>query len=211
MARASSPTLKCPPPDSSTLSGFPRRSIGPKSQLYRVNRRPYGPWWFSSFGGRFDLPTPRGTCYLAFEPLGALLEAVGPERSNGAIATTLVNELVLWSLHIPNGRQMADCTAARAAKYGITLEISTIVPYDCPQGWARELDVAGMDGVVYFLRHDPSGVKGLGVFDVAGEADWVNEGKMPISQRLRERLDEDYGIEVLPIPSSAELRIEDDT
>ena len=206
--RATKTSLKCPPPSSSTLGGFPRRSIGPKTQLYRVNRRPHGPWWFSSSGGRFDLASPRGTCYLALEPIGAFLEAVGPERANGAVATTLISKLMLWSLHIPSERQTADFTAARATRFGITLEISTIVPYDCPQAWARELDSARFEGITYFLRHDPSGVRGLGLFGDAGEADWAKEQKSPIGQRLIERLDEDYGIEVLPIPSSSELRIE---
>ena len=40
--------------------------------MHRVRR---SAWWFSSDGsGRFDLPVPHGTCYLAEEPLAALLE-----------------------------------------------------------------------------------------------------------------------------------------
>jgi len=43
--------------------------------LYRIFRTGRSRWWFSYDGtGRFDLPFPAGTCYLAEDPLAALLQ-----------------------------------------------------------------------------------------------------------------------------------------
>lgn len=55
--------------------------------LFRVGRAERSPWWFrSSLEGRFDLPEPDGTCYVALDPLAALLEVIGPDCERGYLS-----------------------------------------------------------------------------------------------------------------------------
>ena len=65
-------------PPSVPLDGFPTRRITPGQTLQRAHTVAYGPWWFGSDGvGRFDLPAPRGTCYLADSAVVAVRERLG--------------------------------------------------------------------------------------------------------------------------------------
>jgi hypothetical protein len=51
----------------------------------------HGPWWFSSsLEGCFDLPAPDGTCYLASDELGAMLERLGAELLPGGCAPRFI-------------------------------------------------------------------------------------------------------------------------
>jgi len=75
-------TLALPlPPAAADLGGFPVWHVHAGTTLLRVTTSGYGPWWFSSDGaGRFDLAPPRGTCYLADDEMGALLEVLAARR-----------------------------------------------------------------------------------------------------------------------------------
>ncbi|MGN6634758.1 MAG: RES domain-containing protein, partial [Oryzihumus sp.] len=60
------------------LAGFPAYRLDPRTVLCRAHLAANGPWWFShDGGGRFDLPAPRGTCYLATDPAAAVRERLG--------------------------------------------------------------------------------------------------------------------------------------
>ena len=161
-------------------------------------RRGRSPWWFGSSGeGRFDLPPPDGTCYLAADELGALLEAVGPDRDGGAVSTEFLAARCLWRLRAPAERRLGDLTARRARGFGITAEIGTLVPYDLPQAWAARLHAAGFQGLVYWLRHDPARSEGIALFGPEGGAaeDWpegeeieiVGPAPRPPARRVRHR------------------------
>lgn len=66
----------------------------------------HGPWWFgSSLAGRFDLPEPHGTCYLAADPLAALLEVLGPDRRGGAVSEGFFAERRLHRLRVAQGER----------------------------------------------------------------------------------------------------------
>lgn len=79
--------LGLPPAD---LSGFPRHELRRSATLYEIHLVGQGPWWFSSDGlGRFDLNSPRGTCYLAEDPLGGFVEVF---RDVGAVDQADINE-----------------------------------------------------------------------------------------------------------------------
>jgi hypothetical protein len=179
--------------------------------LFRIVRKGHGPWWFSSsLEGRFDLPEPDGTCYLAADPLGALLELIGPDLEGGAVSTDFLRDRRLRELRVPEGIELSDLTSRRVSGFGITGEIGSIVPYDLPQTWATRLRSAGSGGVVYWLRHDPSRAEGYALFGPHGERKGWKKGKeRPISRDLIGRLQRECSIEVLPVPRSRQLQIVD--
>jgi hypothetical protein len=205
-ARRGGPSLRLPP-GPSELSSFPAEELTPNHEFFRVTRKNRGPWWFgSSLTGRFDLPHPRGTCYLAEDDLGALLEVVGRERSGGAVSTHFLASRYLHRLRLPRSHRAADCSCRRAARFGMTGELGTVMPYRLPQAWAAGLADAGFEGLVYRLRHDPAASRGTAVFGVAGEQEeWPRGRTEPVSAQLERRLVEDCGISVFEVPSSDEL------
>jgi hypothetical protein len=211
--RRRSPSLAWPPADAQALVGFPHQRLGSRAALFRVTRRGRGPWWFSgSLQGRFDLKSPRGTCYLATDPLVALLEVVGPSRLRGAVSQTFLAERRLRRLQLPVPRSLAELSARRAARFGVTLEIHSIVPYDRPQAWAERLAQAGSEGLLYLVRHDPSGARGVALFGRQGERrSWRRGREQPIGLEVLRRLEEECGIAVLPAPRAGQLKILDDS
>lgn len=51
----------------------------------------------------------------------------------------------------------------------MTAELSATADYTMPHAWARALQAAGFDGVLYHVRHDPSGtLTGIAWFGRAG-------------------------------------------
>lgn len=204
-------SLRPPPADPEALRGFPRKTLTTTDDLFRVARRGRSPWWFSSSGaGRFDLPPPDGTCYLAADELGALLEAVGPGRAGGAVTTEFLAARRLWRLRAPAERSLGDLTARRARGFGITAEIGTLVPYDLPRAWAAQLRAAGCEGLAYWLRHDPARGEGIAIFGPEGVGEgWPGGEEGAISFPLLDRLREEIGLVVVDVPRSGELRILD--
>lgn len=166
-------SLGRPPEDPRRLRAFPRSKLGPETVLYRVVKKGRGPWWFGSSGaGRFDVPEPDGTCYLATDALSAVLEVIGPDREGGLISAELLGAKRLCELRAPEEHSLADLTARRAARYGMTLEIHGHPDYDLPQAWAKALSQAGARGLLYFARHDPAAGQSVALFGPAGARDW---------------------------------------
>lgn len=203
------PTLGPPPADPAGLSGFPVRELSPETPLFRVVRKGNGPWWFgSTLEGRFDLPEPEGTCYLAEDPLAALLELIGPELDGGVVSADFLRERRIREVQVPAVAELADLTSRKASGFGVTAEIGSMVPYGVPQAWASRLREAGKDGLVYGLRHDPAHGEGYALFGPHGERkSWKKGRERPVSAELLARLASECSIEVLPIPRSSEIRI----
>jgi hypothetical protein len=155
--------LAAPPAD---LRRFPSFRLTPARALCRVHRRDRGPWWFSHDGsGRFDLPPPRGTCYLAESPLGAFVEVF---REIALVFQAVVDARRVSTLRVPAAVRLADCTRARA--FGLTAEIHATEEYAATQRWAAAFAAAGFAGVRYLVRHDPSARSvGVALFGAAGE------------------------------------------
>ena len=65
--------------------------------------------------GRFDLDPPRGTCYLADDPLVAVLELLGAVGSVAAVHPSVLEGAVVWSLPMPTQCDAADATHAAPA------------------------------------------------------------------------------------------------
>jgi hypothetical protein len=165
-------TAQGQPPAS--LAGFPAYPVGTDTDLYRAHAADRGPWWFGNDGGgRFDLAAPRGTCYLALDPLSALRERLGPVLGAcRVVPVSLLESAVVSRLQVAQDRDVADLQDARAAAFGVTRELESMVPYAVPQAWARALDAAGYGGVRYGPRFTPGDSSAVALFDDEGASGW---------------------------------------
>lgn len=190
------------------FTGFPRFALRPQRTLWRVVRDGHGPFWFSSsMQGRFDLPAPEGTCYLAGDDLTALLEVLGPGLlAGGLVPTSMLRGRCLRRLGVARALGLAHTRSRRAARW-VTAEIASITPYAIPQLWARAFRRAGFEGVWYSARHVPSPrACAAALFGTAGEhTDWPPGRRVPISERHVARLRASCGIELFETPFEDEL------
>lgn len=201
-------SLQLPPQD---LDGFPCSTIARNRNLWRFGLSDHGPWWFSSSGGRFDLQEPGGTCYVALDQIGAILEVIGREHTVAVVPKSTLTKRVMWRLKPSSTLRVADATDRLASRFGVTGEISTIVPYDQPQAWAVAFWEAGMDGIRYALRHDPAMTGAVAIFGSAGEREgWPYADREVVGSRLTRRLEQELGVTVIDVPSSRELRVIDE-
>lgn len=165
----SHPAQGYPPPD---LTGFPMAPVG--DETYRAHRADRGPWWFSSYdpvsdhpSGRFDLPVPRGTCYLASSARGAARERMGKHTTTVVHVDDGLRGTVISALAASDWGSVADLEHVDAPLYGVTRELATSGPYEISAAWAAALDaVAG--GVRYLLRFGIPD-SGYALFGAAGE------------------------------------------
>ncbi|HEX6237791.1 MAG TPA: RES family NAD+ phosphorylase [Acidimicrobiales bacterium] len=197
------PSLGGPPP-AERLAGFPVWHVHAGTVLCRVTSADHGPWWFSSTGeGRFDLAPPRGTCYLADDEVGAVLEVLGPLTM---IVPSWAKRRSLWHLDLPAQCSAADLTVRAARGFGITAEVMSIVPYRVPQMWAGALAAAGYQGIRYRIRHDPGGARALALFGATGErTSWPRGRRRAIDDDLLAQVAHQAGITVAPIPHSEDV------
>ena len=182
------------------LDGFPVWHVLRGTAFYRVTAEGNGPWWFASDGGgRFDLPAPRGTCYLADDPLVALLEVLGALASAPVIEPGVLDGRSVWTLEMPDQCDAADTTTRRARGFGITAELAATARYAVTQRWAAAFAGAGFGGVRYRARHDPAGGRCLALFGAAGERRrWRRGRPAPVGDDLLERLRREAGVVVAP-------------
>jgi hypothetical protein len=167
--------------------------------LHRIHRRDLGAWWFSNdASGRFDLESPRGTCYLAEDPLGSFVEVF---RDTRIVAETDVDKRVLSTLHVSEDTALADCTKNRARAFGVTAAIHASENYERTQEWARAFADAGFGGVRYLVSHDPAQrLVGVALFGSAGEQDHSVAATGPIESDVKLAARERFGILVVPSP-----------
>jgi hypothetical protein len=192
-----------PPPPPEELKAFPIWHVHAGTVLCRVTTSGLGPWWFSSDAhGRFDLPKPRGTCYLADDEVGALLEVIGPVI---VVSPAWARRLSLWHLGLPHQCSAADTTVRAARGFGVTAELASITPYDLPQRWAAAFAAAGHQGVRYRVRHDPAGTRALALFGAAGERRWPRGRRQDVGASLLARLAAETGVRIAPLPDARDL------
>jgi hypothetical protein len=170
--------------------------------LLRVCRSERTTWWFSSDGsGRFDLAPPEGTCYLATDAYAAVREA----SRLGPVTPGWVQARELREVAPPDPKARLAATTRRAAgRFGITTELSTLLPYDLPRRWAAAFRRHGLAGIRHELRHDPRArPSGLALFGSAGAPGW-GDGER---QRLSVSMVVGCGVQVLEPPQAAVLTI----
>ncbi len=199
--------LSDPPTGKADLVDFPA-AAAPEA-LHRLSEWP-DPWWFSSAadgepGGRFDLPTPAGTCYLAETLDGALVEKLLRTRTKVVVAERL-EELFHAAVAVRAIPPCADLAAPRAAGFGINAEIHTTLDYVTPRRWAAAFHRAGWRSLRHLLRGDPAGTaSGRALFGKGGLHRRAPAGMTthvePLDRAHAESLLTDRGVEVRPIPS----------
>ncbi|MFL5781927.1 MAG: RES family NAD+ phosphorylase [Thermoleophilaceae bacterium] len=165
-----------------------------------MHRTAHGPWWFSSNGsGRFDLRGPRGTCYLAADPVGALLEA---HQGLTVVTDEVLAERHLLDAQVPRPLRLANCCAPRAREFGVNAEIHDSPDYEKTNRWAAAFETSGFAGVRYFVRSDPSrNLVGYALFGTAGDraGDWPAGTSRPVPDAVL-RSAERWGFRVRPTP-----------
>lgn len=186
-----------PPPED--LSGFPTRALTPARRLWRIHWADREAWWFcSDLEHRFGLSSPLGTCHLAENPLGSLLEVFTDVRG---IAGDEIDARRLSELHVPSRIRLADCTSARARGFGCTGEIHTTIDYGLTQAWAVAFAEARFEGIRYYVRHDPSlALVGIALFGHAGRPKDRPTPETDIPSEVISEAARRYGILVLPTP-----------
>jgi RES domain len=159
------------------LDGFPVHTVVPDTPVFRAHTAGLGPWWFGNDGcGRFDLPAPRGTCYVATSAVAAVRERIGVVLGGSAtVPAALLEGVVVSRLRPPERRRVADLEAARAADFGVTRELETMVPYDVPQAWARAFAAVDLGGVRYAPRFTTGPALAVALFGPAGDAGWPDD------------------------------------
>jgi hypothetical protein len=168
--------------------------------LYRIHRRDLGAWWFShDASGRFDLRSPRGTCYLAEDPLGSFVEVF---RDTRIVAERDVDGRVVSTLHVSEDVALADCTKSRARGFGVTAAIHSSEQYTRTQEWARAFADAGFSGIRYLVSHDPAQLLvGVALFGSAGAHDLPVAATRPIESAVVSAARDRFGILVVPAPA----------
>lgn len=175
-------TLGPPPAD---LTGYPSLAARelPKTlfRIFHLRHRTTGalnsPWRFTSVPpgrSRFDIDEPEGTCYWSDRRYGCWVEVF---RGTQVVDRLDVTRRALFSATPPKLR-LANTLALAAHSFGGTGELSTVIPYDIPQAWARALRAHGFAGLVARCRHDPGlTARTFAVFGPSGvsarRAGWV--------------------------------------
>ncbi|MEK7422350.1 MAG: RES family NAD+ phosphorylase [Actinomycetota bacterium] len=183
------------PPGS--LAGFPAAVLDRSRVLARIHRAHTSPIFFSTSGnGRFDV-SPEGTLYLAESDEGAFLEVF----RGRVVALEEAAARRLAFIGLRRDVQLADLTSTSSRGFGITAEIHVTRDYARCQTWAMALHAAGFEGVLYSLRHDPSGSSlGVALFgldsEVAGRL--VIHEDRELEDDLIERVRRHVGVLVLP-------------
>lgn len=205
------PTALGLPPDD--LEGFPEHVAS--GVWHRLSSKP-GPWHFSSEsptslrGGRFDLASPRGSCYWASNLDGALGE-VTQRVPHSVVTRQRLQALYHHRVEPRSPRGVADLASARSRRFGVNGEIHTTLDYVVTRAWARELAGRGWPGLRYGLRSDPSRrAHGLALFGRTGLAVTPRGYGGARTRRLdvadAERRLVKWGVEVLPIPDRVPIR-----
>lgn len=182
--------LPPPPQDLRTYAG---RMLARGHVVFRAHHQGHEPGYFASVppnpddGGRFDLPRPEGTCYVAKDALVALRERFGPElMDHGEVPISAVQEARVSRLRLQKPVMLADTAAERAGNFH-NLELVTSPDYARTQQWAQALRKRGFDGVMYqarFTTRDTAAA--IALFGEAGPVDWPAVGKEDVVELMRE-------------------------
>ena len=138
---------------------FPARTIDTTTPLFRIHQHHLHPAWFNTDGSwRFDpLPSHRdrfGVCYLGLQALASYVEVFGRIR---AVPQAEIDRRRLSELTVAHNIDVADLTDRSVlGDFEVTAAHSTGTDYGPAQELASHLFDAGLDGVLYRVRHDPA-------------------------------------------------------
>jgi hypothetical protein len=121
-----------------------------------------------------DHPNGLGTLYAGSDPITGVLEIIGPEMVERPISQTFLSERAIWTLGYDREIVLADLNHETALGFGVTNELSTMVPYDVPQAWAEAFAGESLDGIRYRTRFSTGeAATGIALFDDVGAQNWV--------------------------------------
>ncbi len=135
-------------------------------------------WWFSSVdptqpehSGRFDLPTPNGTCYLAATDDVAILEALQEDYQGGMLPMSALEARHISSTAMPpDTPAAANLSDRRALGAGVTAALWAGSDRLLTQHWAVEVHGSGWQAMWHGCQHDPTGAgRSVTLFDRAGQ------------------------------------------
>ena len=118
--------------------------------------------------GRFDLRSPRGTCYLASNRLAAWVEVF---RGTRMVDRTDVRPRRLLESRVPRRLTLADITHRAAVAHGVSLDLHAGSDRTVSQTFAAGIDEdPRFRGIWAWTRYDPSkGSNTLALFDDQGD------------------------------------------
>ena len=209
------------PPPAEELLTFPALELLPTAHLYRVTTSGFGPWWFNSMPSdslrrpisrderiNFDLPEPAGTCYLALDPLVALLEVLGGIRN--AFSEYWLRRFTLWTLSVPEVVRLADLTSRLARPFGVVgPSMNPAYVVESGPEWAVAFAAAGFDGILFRSSFDPAGGACIALFGPYGERRRWRKGRGANLENLIERLQNETGMRAAPLPDDLGELLED--
>lgn len=173
--KRSDPALRAAP-GPGTVAQLPRVGVpGPFYREHQLRRGDDGGcWWFSGTpdgeepAGRFDLPLPRGSLYLAETERVASRERCGRFLAGHMpIPVTFVQDRVVTTVE-GELEGLADLAQDAASDLGVTREIGTIADYGLTASWAAAADGVGFTGLRYFPRFTTGTATAFAVFGDAG-------------------------------------------
>ena len=167
-------------PPGSDLTEFPDRRFTTRRRWWRCHQTRLGAWFYASEpggddpgGGRWDLPAPEGTSYLADSDIGALLEVIGPDlHDHGFVTEEFLAARSVSTVQLPHSTRAADLHSDDVARFGVTSELTGAISYLMTRRWASAWRRDGFQAVSYGLRFRPNS-SGLALFGPAGPADHV--------------------------------------
>ena len=206
----STPSVSLPDPPAD-LSGFPTLQLAETpTELFRIFHlrsragRLNSPWRFGTRppgNSRFDLDDPEGTCYWSDHRYGSWVEVF---RGTRVVDRADVTRRALFTTRPPS-LKLANALAPASHAFGMTAELSTVVPHDRPQAWARAVRRADFDGLVGICRHDPSlQARNFAIFGPAGvvarRRGWVTTRSTPLADAVLADELRELNVQVAAVP-----------
>jgi hypothetical protein len=163
--------------------------------------------------GRFDLPAPDGTCYLACSAVGAVLEVF--QEHDGLLPEIELRQRLRAEVRVPQGAPSAADLAARASRgAGLTAALWAGGDRSISQQWAVALRRAGWLALHHGIANDPSGrQRAVSLFDQSGEHPpyddhrWMHHSREIVGDTALMAALATYGIDV--VSSNPELPVVD--
>lgn len=163
--------------------------------------------------GRFDLPAPDGTCYLARSAVGAVLEVF--QEHDGLLPDVELRRRLRAEVRAPQAAPHAADLSSRSSRgAGITAALWAGGDRPISQQWAVALRRAGWLALHHGIANDPSGrLRAVSLFDRSGEHSpyddrrWTHRSREIAGDTALISALATWGIEV--VPSDPELPVVD--
>lgn len=171
------PSQQEPPEEKDFLEGFPCKCIRSGLRWYKVHKINQNPWHFNNKeGGRFNLSSKNGTCYMSNKPEAAIREIIGPDwMRDREVPQALLSDRKISTLYIPRRLTAAKLNDDKCLSYRINAELSVSTPYKISAKWAEKFFKSGFHAIWYLPRFSSGESRSLAMFDLAGERNYKFE------------------------------------